>query len=744
MRFFPVLLFCSAAALAQAADKPTFTETVAPILYKNCVNCHRPGEAAPFALISYEDVKKRGPLVATVTRLRYMPPWHAEHGYGEFLGERRLTDAEIAAIGEWVKQGMPEGDRAKMPKPPAFTDGWQLGKPDLILEMPQAFEVPADGPDIYRNFVIPSSLTADKWVRAVEFRPSARKAVHHAVFAYVRSGSMKDREGQDGKPGFGGLNGLALGVGVQPGLSPAGSLGVWAVGTTPVFLPNEQALPFAKGTDFILQMHFHPTGKAETERATVGIYFAEHAPEKRLLQIAVPALFGLESGVDIGSGVNNYSIHDSATLPADVHILSAFAHAHYIGKELKATATLPDGSTRPLLSIKDWDFNWQEQYNYKEPVFLPKGSRIDVTIGWDNSANNARNPSNPPKRVLWGEQSFDEMGGIGFAMTAVRQEEEALIEQSAAERMKTSIGKGLQNGSVARFLAEEQRAVAKPQQISLFDRQGKIVSKLGDPALYSQPALSPDGKRVAVIKTDRDSGDSDVWVIDTTTGKPTRITSDPEQNAAPVWSPDGKQIAYVSVSVAGNVNSIYRKQSDGSGQPELIYVHKPGEAAVTTDWSADGRLCFWAGDVSYEIRVTGERKPQALFPGKYSLRAGRFSPDGRYLAFSSNESGRWETYIAPLGLPESKPVRVSTDGALGAISWRTDGKELYYMTLPGFAIMAVELTESPELRVSAPKMLFRQAVAGPGQLSSVASADGERFVFVPAVPAGGGLNLNAR
>jgi Tol biopolymer transport system component len=329
------------------------------------------------------------------------------------------------------------------------------------------------------------------------------------------------------------------------------------------------------------------------------------------------------------------------------------------------------------------------------------------------------------------------MGGIMFTVNAVRKEDEGVIEQSSAERVKTSIGTGLQNGSVARFLAEEQRAVAKPQQIALFDRQGRVVGVLGDPSLYSQAALSPDGKRVAVIKTDRDSGDSDVWVIEVATGKATQITSDPEQNTSPVWSPDGKQIAYVSVSVSGNKNSIYRKSSDGSGNAELVYAHKPGEAAVITDWSGDGRLCFWAGDVTYELPLNGERKPNPLFQGKYSVRAGRFSSDGRYLAFSSNESGRWETYVAELkpASQDAKPVRVSTDGALGAISWRQDGGELYYMTLPGFAIMAVDVSTAPDLHVGTPKMLFRQPVSGPGQLSSVASGDGERFVFVPAAPA---------
>jgi hypothetical protein len=733
----PLLLM--SAMLSQAADKVTFSETIAPILYKNCVACHRPGEAAPFALISYDDVKKRGPLMASATKSRYMPPWHAEHGYGEFAGERRLADAEIVAIGDWVKQGMPEGDGAKMPKLPAFTEGWQLGKPDLILEMPAAYEVPAGGPDIYWNFVIPTGITEDKWVRAVEFRPGARKAVHHAIFAYVKAGALKARDGQDGKPGFGGLNGLGVGVGVQPGLAPAGDLGIWAVGTTPVFLPDEQAVPLSKGTDLVLQMHFHPTGKPETERAVVGLYFADKQPEKQLLQVALPALFGLESGVDIAPGVKNYSIHDSTTLPADVRVLSAFAHAHYIGKEMKATATLPDGSAQPLLWIKDWDFNWQEQYNYKQPILLPKGTRIDVTIGYDNSADNPRNPSNPPKRVLWGEQSFDEMGGIAFTMTAVRKEDEPVIEQGAFERVKTSIGAGLQNGSVARFLAEEQRATARLQQINLFDREGKVLSRIGEPALYSQPALSPDGTRVAVIRTDRDSGDSDVWVFDIATGKSTRITSDPEQNSSPVWSPDGKQIAYVSISITGNTSTLYRKAADGSGSTEMLYQHTPGVAAVITDWSTDGRLCFWAGDITYELPLTGDRKPNELFRGKYSVRAGRFSPDGRYLAFSSNESGRFETYVGAFkpASPDAKPVRISTDGALGAISWRADGKELYYMTLPGFAIMALDVTTSPQIQLGTPKMLFRMPVAGPGQLSSVASSDGQRFVFLPQLPAAG-------
>ncbi len=201
----------SLTGLAQSPPSPTFAETIAPIVYGNCVTCHRPGEAAPFSLITYEDVAKRGKLIAKVTSSRYMPPWHAAPGFGEFVGERRLTDAQIAQFGAWVAAGMPRGDAARMPPLPAFpTDGWRLGQPDLILEMPVGFELPASGPDVFRNFVLPTGLAEDKWIRGIEFRPGARKVVHHAIFAQVSGGRFKTRDGADGRPGFGGMSSVGV------------------------------------------------------------------------------------------------------------------------------------------------------------------------------------------------------------------------------------------------------------------------------------------------------------------------------------------------------------------------------------------------------------------------------------------------------------------------------------------------------------------------------------------------------
>jgi hypothetical protein len=360
-----------------------------------------------------------------------MPPWHAAVGFGDFAGERRLTDEQIALIGQWVKDGMPAGDFAKAPPLPPFVEGWHLGKPDMIVTMPKGYSLPASGPDIYRNFVIPLNLSEDKWVRAVEFHPGTRTVVHHCLFAYDASGTLRKRDGADGQPGFNGMDG---------GRSPnGGSLGGWAVGATPVPLADGLAFPLPMGSDLVLQEHFHLTGKAEMEQSTVGIYFARKAPERRLMGIQVPAIFALGAHLDIPAGEKAYTIHDSFVIPADVKGWSMGAHAHYLGKDMKAVAMRPDGTKVPLLWIPDWDFAWQDRYPYKDPFVLPKGTRIDVTLTYDNSTDNPHQPSNPPKRVWWGEGSFDEMGSMTLMVTAVNKQDEAAL----ARAIQAAKGKAL-------------------------------------------------------------------------------------------------------------------------------------------------------------------------------------------------------------------------------------------------------------------------------------------------------------
>jgi mono/diheme cytochrome c family protein len=447
------VVFASQPSFAPAQDtapRVTFSETIAPILYEHCITCHRPGEIGPFPLISYDDAAKRGAKIRDVTASRYMPPWHPAHGFGSFVGERRLSDEQIAAIGAWVEQGMPRGDRARMPPLPPSNGGWQLGKPDLVLEMAAPFAVPAHAHDIYRNFVLPTGLKENKWVRAVELHSNARSAAHHALFGYVKQGSFAARDGADGQPGFGG----SMAVGFVPG-QDGGSLGGWAVGGRGLALPDGLALPLPAGSDFLLQMHFHSMGEAARERAQVGLYFADGPPPRPLASLHLPALFGFGAGIDIPAGESSYVMRDSFTLPGDVLAHAAWAHAHYLGKELKLEATLPDGSKAPLLWIPDWDFNWQEFYSYQQPVRLPKGTRVDAMIRYDNSAGNRRNPHDPPEEVRWGLHSTDEMGTIGLLLEIAAGADEAAVGEALGARTREAIQRGAADGTLQRYLAEQ-------------------------------------------------------------------------------------------------------------------------------------------------------------------------------------------------------------------------------------------------------------------------------------------------
>jgi len=429
---------------AQTTSRPvTFSEHVAPIIFANCVSCHRVGEAAPFPLMTYDEVKLRAKTIAAVTRVRYMPPWKADPGDVQFLGERRLTDAQIDTLQRWVDGGMEEGDPKKTPKAPTFTEGWPLGKPDLIVSMPEEFQVPASGPDVFRNFVLPLNLSRDQWVRAVDFRPSARKVVHHSLFFLDSSGAARELDQADPLPGFAGLMG---GTGIVSGrLTPAqliarargdttasanpqaaaggragGAIGGWTPGGGPRTFPDDLAMFLPKGSDLIISTHFHPSGKPEREASTLALYFSEKAPTKAFFPLQLPPYVGAFKGINIPPGEANYTITDSFVLPIDVKAFSASAHAHYLAREVKLTATLPGGKVKTLLSISDWDLNWQGSYSFKDYFDLPAGTRIDATIRYDNSSANRRNPSNPPVRVTFGEQSTNEMGAVGLSVVAAK------------------------------------------------------------------------------------------------------------------------------------------------------------------------------------------------------------------------------------------------------------------------------------------------------------------------------------
>ena len=409
-----------------SANKITYHEYIAPILYAKCVNCHRPGEAAPFSLLDYNSTKRRSKTIQRVVGDRYMPPWKPVPGHGEFKQTLRLTDSDVDLIKRWVDAGSPEGNPEQKTKPPVFTKGWNLGKPDLIVEMDEAFEVHAEGKDIYRYFNLPLNLTEDKWVRAIEVRPSARPVVHHALFFLDNTGKSRELQKKDPKPGFRGK-----------GFKSSGSLGAWAVGGMPLQFGDDLSMPLPKGSDLVLQTHFHPSGKVEREKTKIGIYFAEHKPERQLGEFQIPPHYGSHAGLTIAPGDSNYVIKDHLIIPGDLNLVSVWTHAHQIGSSMKADATLPDGKALPLFYIDDWDFNWQGQYHYKSPVTLPKGTRIDVTITYDNSVDNVENPNSPPRRIHWGQESTDEMGSIIFQCVAVEKKEEQKI--SAGYEFKINI-----------------------------------------------------------------------------------------------------------------------------------------------------------------------------------------------------------------------------------------------------------------------------------------------------------------
>lgn len=420
------------------ATPPTFSANVARIIYSNCVVCHRPGQAAPFALLTYDDVRKHGQTIVNVTASRYMPPWHAARaeGFPEFRDERRLSDADLRTLKDWVAAGMPAGDLSKTPLPPSFPSGWALGVPDLIVQMSRTIDVPADGPDLYRNVTMPVDLPDDRWITALDFEPSARGVVHHALFF---SGPASAVVGDDELlPGLSaGLRGGGRAAGAAD--QAWGGLGGWVPGLMPHFYPEGIAQPLPKHTNLILQLHLHPSGKEEHEQGQLAIYFAKTPPKKSLMGVQVPPVFGFAAGINIPAGDTQFTIHDSFTLPVGVEAYGARGHAHYLAREMKLTATLPDGTTKGILWIKDWDFGWQDSYFFKDPFSLPQGTRLDATIIYDNSEANPRNPRTPPVDVRWGRSSFDEMGSLTLLVAAPQGPDADVLRQAVTQHFREQL-----------------------------------------------------------------------------------------------------------------------------------------------------------------------------------------------------------------------------------------------------------------------------------------------------------------
>ena len=393
---------------AQIARIPTFHRDIAPILFHNCADCHRPGEAGPFSLLTYQDARTHAHQIAAVTRSRFMPPWLPGPGPFPLADARRLNQEQIALIERWVAAGMPEGDRTQSPIPPHFEPGWQLGKPDLILTAAKPFLLPASGTDVYWNFILPvppdpTSVNRPRWLKAVEIRPGDKRLVHHANILLDRLRTAREMEKEPGA-GFGGME-----IRVESeAFDPDSHLLFWKPGTPPAPQPEGMSLRLDKDTDILLNMHLQPSGKPERIQPRIGLYFTDQPATVH------PMLLEMEndSGLQIPAGAKDFVVTDIFTLPVDVSLLAIYPHAHYLGKHMQAIATFPDGVRNTLLDIPDWDLNWQAVYTYEHPVPLPKGTAIEMLYHYDNSADNPRNPNNPPISVYGGNRARDEMAHL--------------------------------------------------------------------------------------------------------------------------------------------------------------------------------------------------------------------------------------------------------------------------------------------------------------------------------------------
>ncbi len=395
----------------------TYTRDVAPIIHARCLNCHRQGQVAPFALESYEQVAKRAKQIVRVTQDRIMPPWIPAPGHDKFVGERWLTARELELLDAWAETGRTQGDQADLPPAPKFAEGWRLGQPDLIVKMAEPFTVPANGPDLLQNFVIPIEITEDKLVAAIEFHPGNKRVAHHSVLFLDSSGTARKLDQATPEPGYGNFGG--------PGFLPSGALGGWSVGNTPRPLPNGMGRYLKKGSDLVVQMHYHPTGKQETDQSEVGLYFVKKPVAESLKEPAklVGSIWMANYEMDIPAGDGNYRRSTAYTLPKDVILVGVVPHMHLLGKAMKVTATFPDKSVKTLIDITNWNYNWQDEYYYERPFTLPAGTRLEVEAVFDNSENNPSNPSSPPKRVTWGDGTTDEMLYCFFLLSAEKTED---------------------------------------------------------------------------------------------------------------------------------------------------------------------------------------------------------------------------------------------------------------------------------------------------------------------------------
>jgi tetratricopeptide (TPR) repeat protein/mono/diheme cytochrome c family protein len=433
----------------------TFTNDVAPIVFRACAPCHRPAGAAPFPLLTYEDVKSRAAEIVAATRDRVMPPWKPEPGYGEFADERRLTDGQVATLRAWFETGAVEGDRALLPPLPKWSGEWALGEPDLVLQT-ASYTLRATGEDVYRNFVVPIGGPPGRYVRAWQFLAGNARVVHHATMQFDPTGSSRRLDAQDPAPGYEGLIPHSVG-------SPEGFFLGWLPGHTPYIAPDGMAWPLPTPSDLVMMLHLRPSGKEEKVQASLGLYFSDGPPR------LTPVLIRLtRQHLDIPAGEPRYVVSDAFALNADVDLYTVQPHAHHLAREVKSFATLPDGTRKWLIYIRRWDFEWQGVFRYAHPEFLPAGTTITMEYTYDNSADNPHNPHRPPQRVTYGERTTDEMAELWLQAVPRHPADVPRLARTVHERIVREEIVGL-----------EKRLEADPDNAALHDDVALLHAETG-------------------------------------------------------------------------------------------------------------------------------------------------------------------------------------------------------------------------------------------------------------------------
>jgi hypothetical protein len=407
-------------AQASLPVTPTFAKDVAPIFYKNCVSCHRPGSVAPMSLITYEQARPWAKAIGEKVALGYMPPWHSVETRGTFLNDRRLTPEETDTILRWVAGGAPKGNARDLPPAPEFAEGWQIGKPDVVLSMSEPYAVPASGTIPYQYFKVPTNFTEDKWVQAIEVRPGQRSVVHHIlVFSKVPGeGRRKDiitvvPQLPEQRPAAG-----------EPDNNPGVLIATTAPGTNAMTFQPGTAMLIKAGSVLTFQVHYTANGTATEDRSSIGFVFAKQPPKE---EVRTGAFFNPTLMIPAGDG--NAEVDCVMEFKQDAHLWAIFPHTHLRGKSWAYRVVYPDGNSKVLLTVPKYDFNWQTYYILAEPVAMPKGTRIEAIAHYDNSKNNASNPD-PTKDVHWGDQTWQEMQYTGVAYTLDGQSP----EQKTAQR----------------------------------------------------------------------------------------------------------------------------------------------------------------------------------------------------------------------------------------------------------------------------------------------------------------------